>query len=107
MREVASRGGKADDEAPDAEDDWVFEWMVSADELAAFGVRGMLKKTQHICTDGYKAVATFVLEVIDLSRKEVETKRNNANLLDHTNDLIIKLDKSRTSERLPCKIGSG
>lgn len=45
---------------------------------------------------------TSVLEVIDQSRKVVMSKGCSAKLLDCTNDLMIELDKSRTSERFAC-----
>lgn len=45
---------------------------------------------------------TPVLEVIDLSREAVGTKRNNAKLLNRTNGPMLELDESRTSERVAC-----
>lgn len=51
--------------------------MVSADNLATAEVREKRKVIQRTCEDESETVPTSVLEVIDLSREVVETKRNN------------------------------
>lgn len=102
MRDVAIRGGEVDVKAANAEDDWNLEGMVSASKLATPGVREKLQEIQQIYKDGNKAVPTFVLEVNDLSRKVVETKRDIAKLLGCTNDLMIEMDDNRESKRLAC-----
>lgn len=74
--------------------------MVSADQLAASEVRENLKENQRICEEVRKAVPPPMLEVLDLSREVIDTKRDNAKLWDRTNDLKTELDKTRTSEHL-------
>lgn len=76
--------------------------MVSADMLAASGVRRKMKEIQSIGEDGGVSVPMSVLEVIDLSREEVRTKRVDAKLLDCTKELILELDISRISQLLAC-----
>lgn len=61
-----------------------------------------MKENQHFCEDGTQAVPTFVLEIIDISRKGVETKHNNVKLMDHNSDLVMELIKSRELQRLAC-----
>lgn len=100
VRDAASREGVVVVKAADVENDWDFERMVSANGLVACGIRESLKEIQRACEDVCKAVPTFVLDVIDLSRKVVETIRNNANLLGHNEDLMMELVGSRTSDCL-------
>lgn len=76
--------------------------MISADELAASGLRGKLKMHQRICKDRGKSVSASVLEVINFSREVMETRPDNAKLLDRTSDLALELVESRTSKRLAC-----
>lgn len=102
VRDVASRREEVSGKTDDADDDWDFGGMVSADEIAKYGVRGKIKEIQRICEDRSKAVPTFVVEVIDLSPEIVERKLNTAKLMDRITDLVIKLDGSRAAKRLAC-----
>lgn len=43
-----------------------------------------------------------MFKVIDLSQEDVETKRNDAKLMDRNNELVMELDGSRVSECLTC-----
>lgn len=102
MRDVNSSGDKGNVEVVAVRDDRNFKSAVSADELATSGVRGKLEKIRHIYKGGGEAVPTSLLEVGDLSGGVIETKRDNAKVLDRTNDLIVVLDESCTLERSVC-----
>lgn len=73
--------------------------MVRADEFATSGVREKMKENHCICEDRGEAVPTFVIMVIKTSLEVVGIKGNNAKLIDHTNGLVMELDKSRVSKR--------
>lgn len=66
--------------------------MVSVDEVTASSVRNKLTKDQSIREDGSKAVPTSVVEVIQLFKDIVETKRKNAKIVDRLDDLKKKLE---------------
>lgn len=59
-----------------------------------------MKDIYRIRKDGGKAWPAPVLEAIDLSQEVVETKRENAKLVDRNIDLVVELYKSHLSERL-------
>lgn len=102
MRDAARHGGKYGAKAADAEDDRDFEEIVSVGEIVSFEVRGKMKEIQCFCEDGGKAMPTLVLEVSDLFREVVDAEHDNTVGLDRTNNLILELNKSSTSERLAC-----
>lgn len=100
--DVAGRRDEIDVKANDAHVDWVFEGMISANELANTGVRRKVIEIQRICKKRSKTVPTAVLEVIDLSREVVKTKSSNAKLMGRTYSLVIELDESGVSKCLSC-----
>lgn len=71
--------------------------MVSAGKIATSGARGKLKKIQRLWEDGGEAVPTSVFEELNLSRQMVDSRRNNAKLMDQNNSLVMELDICRAS----------
>lgn len=70
------------DRVDNGEDIWDFQDMVTAEEVAMFGIHGKLREVQRVCEDGSEAVSTAIVGVVDLAREGVETKRENAKLFD-------------------------
>lgn len=99
VRNIASRCAKVNFKATNAKLDYHFGATVGTDKVAASSVRGKMKDIQHICKGGGEVVPTSVVEVIDLFRDVVETKCNNAKLMDRNNDLLMGLDESRAPEQ--------
>lgn len=62
----------------------------------------MLKEIQRICKGGGEALPTSVLEVAILSREVVDSKRNNAKLMDRKISLVMELDKCRALHCFAC-----
>lgn len=60
---------------------------MSADEVTSPRIHGKTKEAQRICGGEGKAVLTIVVEAIELSRDVVDTKGENAKLVERVNDL--------------------
>lgn len=93
MRHIADRCKEARVKAGDADDDWELVGMVSANEVTTSEVRRRIKVTQRIRENGGNALSAFNLKTTKLSRKVVETKHDNAKMMDSNNDLVGKLDE--------------
>lgn len=72
------------------------------DGVVTFGDRDKLKEVQRICTDISKALPTSVDEVVELSRDFVESKRENAKLVNRLNVRDRKLNEGQLVEWLEC-----
>lgn len=92
--------GAGSDEGGDEGENWEFKGMVSVDEAAAAGARGKLRELQRICKNGGEAVPTTVVEVIELARDVVGTKRDCAAWVRTHSGILEELDSSQAAERL-------
>lgn len=66
------------DAVEENDEDLNFDGMVSVDEVAASGLQEKLREIQRLCEESGEAVPVTVVEVVDLARVVVETKRENA-----------------------------
>lgn len=102
MRDTAGRRAELKGEVGDANEDWDFNGMVYANDMAASGVGNKLKEVQRLCEDEGEAVLTFVIEVIELSREVIETKRDKGKLVGLISDLERELVDVPSLKRLAC-----
>lgn len=100
VQDMADHCKEVESKTEDVDEDWDFEGTVSVDEMETLSVHDNPTEDQRICEDGGEAESTFVAEVIVLTRKAVETKRDNAKLADRPNDLVREPKDVRSVERL-------
>lgn len=71
----------------DVEDNWDFEGMVTAVEVALSGLREMLREVQCFCKIGGESTPTTVVEVVALSSESVWAKRKDARISERITDM--------------------
>lgn len=72
---------------------------MSVEEIATSGVREKLMVVQPLCKVEGEASPTSVFKMMGLSRQVVESKRNNAKLVDRSKDLFQELEGVQTVKR--------
>lgn len=75
------------------DDDWEFEGIISVDEVAGSGLRGKLREVQRICEEGGEVVPATVVDVVNLARKVVETKRENVAFVEDRTKALAKVEE--------------
>lgn len=100
VRDIADCCDEIEGYADNVDENWDFEKTVYVNGVAASEACEKLKEVQRICKDGGKAVLTFVIVAVELSREVAETKRNSTKLVHRANDLKRALKDVRFVERL-------
>lgn len=79
-------------------ENWHFEGTVTAEEVASFNLRGMLRMLQHACKDGGEDVASIIVKVVDLAREGVGASCKNTTLSDRNMGMEAKFVEARAAK---------
>lgn len=75
----------------DGEENWDFECIVAAKEITTADICKRSQETQQVCENSGDVLRITIVEVTDLARDDVETKRKSAKLSERSTDKVFKL----------------
>lgn len=87
----------------DADSSWDYEDMMTVKKVAVFSDSSKFCKVLCVCYESDEAVITTVVDVIELARGVVVTKRKNAKSADREKNKNNHLNDVRTVMRTICK----
>lgn len=82
----------------DDEENWNFEGIVIAEEMASSDLRRSLPEVERDCDDGGKAVPTTIVDVNEQACEGIKLKRKVAALSDRNTDMEAEHVKPRAVE---------
>lgn len=83
----------------DGEHNWNFGGMVSAEAVATSNIRCKFREVQRVYENGCEAVPTTTVEVIELAREAIETKRRSVTMCSRQTNLGAELVEIRADRR--------
>lgn len=86
----------------DIDNNWNFEDMVTAKEIATTEVCGKLLEVQCVRDKSGDAVPTTIVDVVELNRECTETERKNATLSDQNTDMVANVVEICDAGRTMC-----